>query len=221
MPTPCCAAILTIVAVDMTTPQHESAIQLYLASTSPRRRELLNQIGVRHEVVAVVIDENPIAGERADNYVIRLAQAKAVAGKLACRGKTNLPVLGADTAVVVDDMILGKPANEAEGVAMLSRLAGRSHIVHTAVAIVRDEIHHYLLSTSTVSFRHITETEALAYWNSGEPADKAGGYAVQGLGAIFIARLEGSYSGVMGLPLYETAQLLRRCGITLLSPNNK
>lgn len=199
----------------MTATQKQAAIQIYLASASPRRRELLRQIGVSHEIISTDIDENPIAGERPDQYVIRLAQAKASAGAVASRGKANLPVLGADTAVVIDGMILGKPADEAEGVAMLLRLSGRSHTVYTAVAVVRDEIHRCLLSTSTVTFRAITEAEARAYWSSGEPADKAGGYAVQGLAAIFIARLEGSYSGVMGLPLYETAQLLQRCGVAL------
>lgn len=205
----------------MTVAQMESATQVYLASASPRRSELLNQIGVRHEIIATNIDEIPLAGERPDQYVIRLARAKADAGLLACRGKAKLPVLGADTEVVIDDAILGKPANEAESIAMLLRLAGRSHTVYTAVAIVHEETRHCLLSTSTVTFRGMSEAEACAYWNSGEPIDKAGGYGIQGLGAIFIARLEGSYSGVMGLPLYETAQLLQRCGITLLSSNKK
>lgn len=187
---------------------------IFLASSSPRRRELLTQIGVAHDVIAVGVDETLHPGEAPELYVVRLALAKAQAGHaIAGAG----PVLGADTAVVIDGAILGKPRDRAEALAMLARLSGRTHHVYTGVALVDAERKaHSLLSVSAVSFRNIAEAERISYWDSGEPADKAGAYAVQGLGAIFIERLEGSYSGVMGLPLFETAALLRGCGIDLL-----
>ncbi len=187
---------------------------IFLASSSPRRRELLEQIGVVYQVVEVRVDEALHAGEAPELYVVRLALAKAQAGHAICGDR---PVLGADTAVVIDGAILGKPRDRADGLAMLARLAGRTHHVYTGVALVDAAGEaHTLLSVSAVTFRDIAEAERSAYWDSGEPADKAGGYAVQGLGAVFIARLEGSYSGVMGLPLFETAALLRGCGISLL-----
>ena len=186
--------------------------QIYLASQSPRRRELLSQIGVRHDVVTVEVDETPRPGEAPAEYVLRLALAKARAGQAL---RPDRPVLGADTAVVVDDAILGKPTNRDDGIAMLGRLARREHRVLTAVALV-GEREETRLSVSHVRFRAITSTEAAAYWATGEPADKAGGYAVQGLGALFVESLAGSYSGVMGLPLFETGELLRRAGISPL-----
>ncbi len=189
---------------------------IYLASASPRRRELLAQIGVRFEVVVADLDESCHPGEAPELYVVRLALAKARAVHLQ-RGER--PVLGADTAVVVDEAILGKPRDRADALAMLGRLAGRSHHVYTGVALVLpDGAAQTRLSVSTVTFRPIAAAEREAYWASGEPADKAGGYAVQGLGAIFIERLEGSYSGVMGLPLFETAELLRHAVAPLLEP---
>ena len=187
-------------------------IDIHLASTSPRRRELLAQIGVRHDVVPVVVDETPRPGEAPAEYVLRLALAKARAGH-ALRG--DRPVLGADTAVVVDDRILGKPLDRDDALGMLARLAGREHRVLTAVAVV-GEREETRLSVSHVRFRPIDAAEAAAYWATGEPADKAGGYAVQGLGAIFVESIAGSYSGVMGLPLFETGELLRRAGIAPL-----
>jgi len=186
---------------------------IFLASSSPRRRELLEQIGVSHQVVEVRVDEALHPREAPELYVVRLALAKAQAGHTIC---SDWPVLGADTAVVIDGTILGKPRDRADGLAMLTRLSGRTHHVYTGVALVDVEgVAQTRLSVSAVSFRVLDEAECAAYWDSGEPADKAGGYAVQGLGAIFIERLEGSYSGVMGLPLFETAALLRG-GDTLL-----
>jgi septum formation protein len=187
---------------------------LCLASASPRRRELLAQIGVAHTTAAANIDESVLAGEAAVDYVVRMARAKAQA----VHGYAGaLPVLGADTIVVLDGVICGKPASAADGLAMLKRLSGRTHTVLTAVALAAGEAApHSRLSTSEVTFRSLSHAECLAYWESGEPRDKAGGYAVQGRAAIFIERLSGSYSGVMGLPLFETAELLRAAGIACL-----
>ncbi len=195
--------------------------QLYLASRSPRRSELLSQIGVTHEVVAVNIDESVLADESPADYVVRLALEKAAAGRAIIQQRTQ-PVLAADTAVVIDGEILGKPADRADAVAMLTRLSGRDHEVFSGVALASDEMESRL-SVSRVTFRPITEAEAEAYWLSGEPADKAGGYAIQGLGALFVSRLEGSFSGVIGLPLFATAELLCRAGLgslDLLSRHN-
>jgi len=187
---------------------------IYLVSQSPRRRELLLQIGVEHEVLVADIDETPHIGEAAELYVTRMALEKARAGResLAVLDK---PLLGADTSVVVDGVILGKPRDEVDAREMLHRLAGRRHQVVSAVALVGDQAEESRLSVSHVTFRDISDEEARAYWRSGEPADKAGGYGIQGLGALFIERLEGSYSGVMGLPLFETAALVRDFGVQL------
>jgi septum formation protein len=187
-------------------------IDIHLASQSPRRRELLAQIGIRHDVIAVEVDETPRAGEAPAEYVLRLALAKARAGH---RLRPDRPVLGADTAVVQDDRILGKPLDRQDAAAMLAQLSGREHRVLTAVALVGDR-EETRLSVSRVRFRPIDAAEAAAYWETGEPADKAGGYAVQGLGALFVESIGGSYSGVMGLPLFETGELLRRAGIAPL-----
>jgi septum formation protein len=186
---------------------------LCLASASPRRRELLAQIGIAHTTAVPNIDESTLPGEAAAHYVLRLARAKA----LAVRGQASaLPVLAADTIVVLDGAICGKPGSAADGLEMLRRLSGRTHTVLTAVALaVRAEPPLSLLSESTVTFRTLSTAECLAYWESGEPRDKAGGYAVQGRAAVFIERLSGSYSGVMGLPLFETAQLLQAAGMPL------
>ncbi len=192
-------------------------LQIYLASRSPRRRELLAQIGVAHETVTARVDETPQPDEVPAEYVLRLAREKAEAGRSVLNGLPDLPVLAADTAVVVENEILGKPADREAAMNMLARLSGRSHKVLTAVALAGEHTESRL-SVSRVTFRTVTETEAAAYWNSGEPADKAGGYGIQGLGAIFISHLEGSFSGVMGLPLFETAELLRTVGIEPLNP---
>ena len=193
-----------------------SEYQIYLASNSPRRRELLDQIGVGYRVLRVDVDESPQPGEAAAALVQRLALAKARAGHVSLPAGDDKPVLGADTVVVCAGQILGKPHERAAGLAMLAALSGRSHEVFSAVALVTARQERVLLNCSQVRFRDIAPAEAAAYWDSGEPADKAGGYAIQGLGAVFVAELAGSYSGVMGLPLFETAQLLNEFSIRIL-----
>jgi septum formation protein len=182
-----------------------------LASISPRRRELLTQIGVPHKVMAAHIDETAYPGEIPRDYVMRMARQKALA--VLDRGEA-LPVLAADTTVVLDEVIYGKPRNRDEGVAMLQRLSDRTHEVMTAVAVAQSRGVALRLNVSSVRFRKLTLEECNAYWETGEPHDKAGGYAVQGAAAVFIESLSGSYSGVMGLPLFETAELLRAAGVT-------
>ena len=195
----------------MTTPE----AVVYLASLSPRRQELLQQIGVHYEVLPVDVDETPAAGESAEDYAQRLALAKAGAGWSTLVEKKRLPVLGADTVVVANGTIMGKPRDRQQAIAMLQALSGSTHEVLTAVALVA-ECSLVRLNISRVTFRTLSLSECEAYWETGEPADKAGAYAIQGLGAVFIGRLEGSYSGVMGLPLFETAELLQESGIRLL-----
>ncbi len=190
--------------------------QIILASASPRRRELLQQIGVQFRVVVSHTEETPAPDETAEDYVRRVALAKARAVWAQLPPDERCPVLGADTEVVLDGAILGKPADRNAGLAMLERLSGRSHEVLSAVAVVYGNSESLSMSRSRVSFRPTTPLERETYWSSGEPMDKAGGYAVQGRAAVFIARLEGSYSGVMGLPLFETAQLLRGIGMDVL-----
>lgn len=192
--------------------------QVYLASSSPRRCELLDQIGVVYEIVSASVDESVHPGEAPETFVLRIALAKARAGRAALTDCAR-PVLGADTAIVVDGDILGKPRDRTDALAMLQRLSGRSHWVLSAVALVGD-VEATRLSASRVTFRRLDDSDCLAYWATGEPADKAGGYAIQGRGAVFISHLEGSYSGVMGLPLYETAELLNEAGIRLRDENN-
>lgn len=192
--------------------------QLYLASASPRRRELLAAVGLRFARVAADVDEDVLPGEAPDRYVRRLALAKARAGRQTLEAAdATPPVLGADTAVVIDEAILGKPTGRDDALAMLARLSGREHRVLTAVALVRGAREACALSVSRVRFRELDEGERRAYWDTGEPADKAGAYGVQGIGASFVRELHGSHSGVMGLPLYETAALLRAFGVELLS----
>lgn len=186
---------------------------IVLASSSARRSQLLDQIGVRHRIVAAGIDETPQAGERPADYVVRLAAGKAAAVVAQAGGRPELPVLAADTTVVLGGRILGKPEGEAGCVEMLTALAGRTHEVLTAVALWHDGELRQALSASRVAFRAITVDECRHYWASGEAAGKAGAYAIQGLGAVFVERLEGSFSGVMGLPLFETAALLDAAGI--------
>ncbi|WP_313130289.1 Maf family protein [Stutzerimonas nitrititolerans] len=185
---------------------------LFLASASPRRRELLTQIGVPFELLSITLDETPLPAERPEAYVQRLAREKALAG-WAVVGDDSVAVLGADTTVVIDERILGKPADRAEGLLMLESLSDREHHVLTAVALATRGACEVRLVTSRVRFRRIERAEAEAYWASGEPCDKAGGYAIQGWGAVFVAELRGSYSAVVGLPLCETAQLLDQAGI--------
>jgi septum formation protein len=184
-----------------------------LASISPRRRELLTQIGVPHVVSAADVDEAVHPGEAPADYVVRVACAKAHAVR--ARG-TQLPVLAADTTVVIDGRVLAKPRDRADALAMLARLSGRTHAVLTAVALASAAGVDFRLSASEVRLRSVTPEERAAYWASGEPRDKAGGYAIQGIGALFIEHLSGSYSGVMGLPLYETGELLAAAGVACL-----
>ncbi|MCK7575039.1 MAG: Maf-like protein [Chromatiales bacterium] len=195
----------------------ETSHQIYLASRSPRRAELLAQIGVRFAPVAAEIDETPRPGESPEDYVRRIAIEKAQAGCAAVASQDPRPVLAADTAVIIDGEILGKPLDRPDFLRMMARLSGRTHQVLTGVALAQAGEVRYELSTSRVGFRVIDERERLAYWTSGEPHDKAGGYGIQGLGALFVAELQGSYSGVMGLPLYETGRLLHQAGIVLLA----
>ena len=183
---------------------------LCLASASPRRRELLGQLGVPHVVAVPNIDEVVLAGESAADYVVRMARAKARIGH---PHGAELPVLAADTTVLIEERIYGKPASAEDGIGMLLQLSGRSHEVLTAVALAAAGEVSHRLSRSEVRFRHLSLAEAIAYWNTGEPHDKAGSYAVQGHGAVFVEHLSGSYSGVMGLPLFETAELLAAAGV--------
>ena len=203
---------------------------LCLASASPRRSELLRQIGVPHCIQPADLDESRHAGETPSAYVTRLAKEKssAVLTARAASGAAPLPVLGADTTVVIDGLVLGKPQDEAALEAMLARLGGREHEVFSAVALalpsppgvdaptdVSSTEPVCVLSRTKVRFRSITPAQVKAYWASGEPCDKAGGYAIQGLGAVFVQSIDGSFSGVVGLPLAETAQLLRAAGLPL------
>ncbi|HEY1076156.1 MAG TPA: nucleoside triphosphate pyrophosphatase [Fontimonas sp.] len=190
---------------------------LILASQSPRRRELLTQLGLRVQVCPADIDEIPQPGETPADYAQRIALEKARAGAAAAAAR--LPVLGADTDVVIDGEILGKPASREQGLAMLRRLADRRHEVYSAVAVGLGERWLSRLSVTEVRFGPISAAQAEAYWGSGEPADKAGGYGIQGLGAAFVREIRGSYSGVVGLPIYETCELLREFGIEVLLPD--
>ena len=184
---------------------------LRLASASPRRLELLASIGLQAEVVSSDIDEQPLADESPLDYVTRLACDKALVGA----ADSQLVTLGADTVVVHDRQILGKPSNQAHAREMLERLSGNTHQVMTAVAITGPQGMLRACVTTRVVMRRIQSYEIDAYWATGEPADKAGGYAIQGHAAIFIKRIEGSYSAVVGLPLFETSKLLQRQGVSL------
>jgi len=181
---------------------------ILLASASPRRSELLRQVGIAHEVRPVDVDESVRPDEAPSAYVLRLAEAKAAALWQQLDAGERRPVLAADTTVALEGEIFGKPADAAEARAMLGRLSGRTHEVHTAVAVRHAGGAAARVSSSSVSLRELSSAEIEWYWNTGEPADKAGGYAVQGRAAVFIRHIAGSYSGIMGLPLYETWELL-------------
>jgi septum formation protein len=187
--------------------------QIILASASPRRKELLAQIKVAAIIHPVGLDETTLPDEKPSAYVQRVAAEKSAlcAGML----KSDLPVLAADTAVVIDGWIMGKPKNQEEGLAMLTRLSGRTHQVYSAISL-RGKQHWQALSITEVTFMKLGQDKILAYWRTGEPVDKAGAYAIQGLGGLFVESIKGSYSGVMGLPLFETAELLAKQGIDLL-----
>jgi septum formation protein len=184
--------------------------KLHLASTSPRRRDILRCLGIDFDVVAVNTDESIRQGELPGELVLRLAVAKAEAAVDAGL------VLGADTVVVLGDRILGKPSDAEDAVEMLVALSGRSHTVLTGVALRTPEETTAVLSETQVRFREIDRDEALAYWQSGEPRDKAGAYGIQGLGGMFVEAINGSYSGVVGLPVFETVELLKAAGIDVL-----
>lgn len=186
--------------------------RLVLASRSPRRAELLTQIGLRFEICAVDVDETQRPGEAPEEYVIRLARTKAEAGRAAV-GAAEAICLGSDTVVVLEGRVLGKPRDVAEGVAMLLALSGRSHRVMTGVAAADAARTVSRCAVTEVRFRAIERWEAEAYWRTGEGADKAGGYGIQGIGGIFAEGIQGSYSAVVGLPLAETEQLLRELGV--------
>ncbi len=181
---------------------------IYLASASPRREELLKQIRVDYTVVPHGIDEARLPQESAKDMVERLAIAKAQDALMRVDPQTPRPVLGADTIVVIGDEILGKPKDQQDALRMLELLSGRTHEVLTAVAVVNQHQVAVRLNTNRVTFAEITPEQRLMYWQTGEPADKAGAYGVQGVAGIFIKHIEGSYSGIMGLPLYETYNLL-------------
>lgn len=215
MPGPCATTILTIV------PDHNESPFIYLASQSPRRRQLLDQLGVAHRLLLPEEHEDAEAleaereGETPEDYVLRVTQAKwqAAVPRLARyrqrdAGMPSAPILCADTTVAIDNMILGKPQDPAHAAEMLARLSGRAHRVLTAVVVNG----HALVSTSHVVWRTLSEQEIARYVASGEPMGKAGAYAIQSRAAAWTVRIEGSYSGIMGLPLYETAELLRPLG---------
>ena len=187
--------------------------QIILASASPRRRELLDQIKVSYQVYAVDLDETPLPNERPLDYVKRVAAEKSAL----CVAQLNptLPVLAADTSVILGNTIMGKPKDEVDALAMLRQLSGKTHQVLSAVSL-RGREHFEAMSITEVAFRELSEREILDYWQTGEPLDKAGSYAIQGLGGLFVQSIVGSFSGVVGLPLFETAQLLSKQGIELL-----
>lgn len=192
--------------------------QIYLASRSPRRAELLQQIGIAFSVLPSDIDESQLPNEPSPDYVLRLARSKA---EVCCTGLQSadlppLPVLAADTVVCIDGIILGKPENDADAAAMLRRMAGRWHEVHTGIAVAAEHGIATALSVTRVEMALLSEQTIAAYIASGEPRDKAGAYGIQGLAGAFIRRIEGSYSGVMGLPIFETVELLANAGVVIL-----
>ena len=191
---------------------------IYLASRSPRRRILLDQIGIRYKVLSLEIDEHQQENETPEDYVVRMALEKARAGRKMRENDEHLPVLGADTAVVLENDILGKPEDRDDAMAMLARLSDRTHRVLSAVALAGFGVgsgEATRLSISKVTFRELSDEECKAYCATGEADDKAGAYGIQGLAAVYISHLEGSFSGVMGLPLFETGQLLAEAGIRI------
>jgi len=206
-------------------PVNQPQNRLYLASKSPRRRELLKQIGVNFELLLLRefpatrqdVDETPTAGEAADQYVVRIALQKTEAGALRVQERhlPILPVLSADTSVVLEDEIIGKPADAQAAAATLRRLSGKVHQVYSAVALSHWGQVHSALSRTDVRFRELSDDEIRRYVAGGEPLDKAGAYGIQGRAAAFIASISGSYSGVMGLPLFETVELLKMINFPL------
>lgn len=188
--------------------------QLILASSSPRRHEILGALGLDFTVRCNAVDESPQDGETPREMVLRLAALKAGA----IDADAEDLVIGADTAVVIDDVVLGKPRDRDDAISMLMALSGRTHAVLTGVALRAPDGVRTALSATDVRFREIDRDEAALYWQSGEPLDKAGAYAIQGIGGVFVEEIAGSYSGVVGLPVFETVQLLREAGIDVLLP---
>lgn len=186
--------------------------QIILASASPRRKELLDQINIAYRVHPVDLDETPLPNEAPLEYVQRLAAEKSAA--CVARLGADLPVLAADTAVVLGDLIMGKPKDRDDAFNMLRQLSGKMHRVYSAISL-RGKEHGQAVSITEVTFRPLTDREIEIYWQSGEPVDKAGAYAIQGLGGVFVASINGSFSGVVGLPLFETSELLSKQGIGL------
>lgn len=186
------------------------SVQIILASASPRRKELLDQIKVSYRTYPVDLDETPLNNEAPLAYVRRLAAEKSAACLIQL--KTDLPVLAADTTVVLGSLIMGKPKHKQDALSMLTQLSGKTHHVYTAISL-RGHQHNQAISITEVTFRCLKEQEILDYWDTGEPLDKAGSYAIQGRGGVFVESIKGSFSGVVGLPLFETAQLLSKQGI--------
>jgi len=189
-------------------------MQIHLASSSPRRHEILTALGLSFTAAGVDIDESRYDGEPVADMVVRLAIAKAAAAREAV--DQSLPVIAADTAVAVDDEVLGKPGSQDEALQMLASLSGRTHTVLTGVALDYAGVVRTATTRTEVRFREISPDEAQSYWQSGEPLDKAGAYAVQGIAGIFVEDISGSYSGVVGLPVFETAALLADAGFDVL-----
>lgn len=184
-------------------------MSFYLASASPRRQELLRQVGVDFSVLSVDVDETALAQEAPEDYVRRVALAKALAGLKLQGDEPQCVVLGGDTAVVHQGRIFGKPVDQADALEMLTVLSGSTHEVYSAVSVVSAARQITKLVKTQVTFHNISQQQLDAYWQTGEPLGKAGAYAIQGLAAIFVADIQGSYSGVVGLPISETAQLLK------------
>ncbi len=199
---------------------NSKSAQIILASASPRRQELLQQIGIKTVVQSVDIDESQKPNEAVNDYVERLAMEKAQRGFDTITNKKLLPVLGSDTIVEIDGLILGKPENRQHAKEMLMQLSGQQHEVHTSVAIVTQKKKLIATSSSHVQFKQLDTLEIESYLATGEADDKAGAYAIQGIAAQFVKNINGSFSGVMGLPLYETVELLKQCGVTPLVDMN-
>jgi len=189
--------------------------QVYLASSSPRRADLLRQLGISFEIVVPHVDESPLYSESPDAYVKRISAAKA--RHVGNNADPDLPIVAADTVVVLKGKLMGKPRDRDHGLEMLGLLSGNTHQVMSAVSLCQGDVLETVTTETLVHFRQLTRDEREKYWQTGEPRDKAGGYGIQGLGAVFVESIQGSYSGVVGLPLMETAELLRRFGVDCLS----
>ncbi|MEL7185228.1 MAG: Maf family protein [Pseudomonadota bacterium] len=194
----------------------KNSLKLHLASSSPRRQEILAALRLDFTAQGVDLDETPLHGETADEMVLRLAEDKALAAGM----PGDVVVIGSDTEVVLDDVALGKPVDRDDAISMLLSLSGRTHQVITGVAVARGDHVAAVISSTDVQFREIGRDEADNYWQSGEPRDKAGAYGIQGLGGAFVESINGSYSCVVGLPVFETVTLLREAGIDVMARND-